>query len=256
MRIARISGEGLPGTVEATVLGSGEGLAIGGRSVTTARVRFEPPTDGLVYGVILNDRESLRSLGEALSAPPYQTPPKAPVLYIKPYNTHVGHGAGVPLPAGAERVEVFAALGIVFGSPASRLPEARALGAVRGYTIVADLSLPQQNLHRPPIREKCFDRSCPIGPWITDRQEIADPDALEVQVFVNGTRSQRHSLRDLVRPVAGLIAAVSEFLTLHPGDVLLAGVPVQAPTACAGDSVAVEIPAIGRLEFRLEERIG
>ena len=155
------------------------------------------------------------------------------------------------LPDGADRVDVCAALGIVFGAQATRVPEARAFDPVRGYTVVADLSLPHTSLHRPPIREKCFDGSCPIGPWVVAREQISDPDALEVLVHVNGTLQQRRSLRGLVRSISRLIADVTEFLTLYPGDVLLAGVPVAAPSAGPGDGICVEIPGIGRLELRI-----
>jgi 5-oxopent-3-ene-1,2,5-tricarboxylate decarboxylase/2-hydroxyhepta-2,4-diene-1,7-dioate isomerase len=154
MRTARVSIPGTAGIVEASVLEDGRRLLVGSRSVPTAAARFAPASDGLVYGVILNDEESLRDLGTALERPPYQSPPRAPVLYIKPYNTHIGHAATVFLPPAAERVDVCGALGIVFGAQATRVPEARALGPVRGFTVVADLSLPHASLHRPPILEK------------------------------------------------------------------------------------------------------
>lgn len=254
MRTARVSIPGMAGVVETTVADDGLRLLVGSRSVPTASVRFEPPCEGLVYGVILNDEDSLRGLGAALNEAPYKSPPRTPVLYIKPYNTHVGHGAALHLPHGSDRVEVCGALGIVFGAQATRVPEARALDVVRGFTVVADLSLPHKSLHRPPIREKCFDGSCPMGPWVVAREHVADPDGLEVLVHVNGTPQQRRSLRGAVRSISRLIADVSEFLTLYPGDVLLAGVPVQAPSAGPGDAVAVEIPGIGRLEVRIEAR--
>lgn len=252
MRTARVSIPGMAGVVETTVLDAGQRLLVGSRIVSTANVRFEPPCEGLVYGVILNDEDSLRNLGAALNAPPYKSPPHAPVLYIKPYNTHVGHGAVVRLPRGADRVDVCGALGIVFGAQATRVPEARALDPVRGFTVVADLSLPHKSLHRPPIREKCFDGSCPIGPWVVPREQIGDPDALEVLVYVNGALRQRRSLRGAVRRISRLIADVTEFLTLYPGDVLLAGISVAAPSAAAGDSICVEIPGVARLETGIE----
>jgi 5-oxopent-3-ene-1,2,5-tricarboxylate decarboxylase/2-hydroxyhepta-2,4-diene-1,7-dioate isomerase len=241
----------MAGIVEASVLEDGRRLLVGGRNVPAADVRFAPASDGLVYGVILNDEEMLRSLGSALEQPPYQSPPRAPVLYVKPYNTHVGHAATVFLPTAADRVDVCGALGIVFGAQATRVPEARALDPVRGFTVVADLSLPHASLHRPPIREKCFDGSCPMGPWVVAREQVADPGALEVLVQVNAELRARRSLRGLVRSIPRLIADVTEFLTLYPGDVLLAGIPVSNPTAHPGDNVAVEIPPVGRLEAKI-----
>jgi 5-oxopent-3-ene-1,2,5-tricarboxylate decarboxylase / 2-hydroxyhepta-2,4-diene-1,7-dioate isomerase len=251
MRTARVSIPGMAGIVEASVLDDGRRLLIGSRSVPAAGVRFEPASDGLVYGVILNDEDSLQMLGTALDQAPYKGPPRAPVLYIKPYNTHVGHGTTVHLPPAADRVDVCGALGIVFGAEATRVAEARALDAVRGFTVVADLSLPHTSLYRPPIREKCFDGSCPIGPWVVSREQVGDPDALEVLVHINAALQQRRSLRGLVRSIPRLIADVTEFLTLYPGDVLLAGVPVAPPSAVAGDELSVEIPGVGRLETKI-----
>lgn len=251
MRTARVSIPGMAGVVEASVLEDGGRLLVGSRSVAAGDARFAPASDGLVYGVILNDEDSRRSLGAALEQPPYQAPPRAPVLYIKPYNTHVGHAGTVSLPSAADRVEVCGTLGIVFGAQATRVAEARALEPVRGFTVVADLSLPHASLHRPPIREKCFDGACPIGPWVVAREQIGDPGALEVLVHVNGALQARRSLRGLVRSIPRLIADVTEFLTLYPGDVLLAGVPARNPSASPGDSVAVEIPGVGRLETKI-----
>ena len=252
MRTARISVAGTPGVLIAAGVGRDDLLSVGNRMIPRQGARFEPACDGLVYGVALNDATSLRALGDAVNQAPYKAPPRAPVLYIKPYNTHQGHEALVRLPKGADRVEVFGALGVVFGAQATRVGEAGATQTVRGYTVVADLSLPQASLFRPPIREKCFDGACPIGPWIVDRDEVGDPAALEVLVFVNGELRQRRALRDLIRPVPRLIADVSAFLTLYPGDVLLAGVPLEAPSAAPGDRIAVEIPGVGRLENPIE----
>jgi 5-oxopent-3-ene-1,2,5-tricarboxylate decarboxylase/2-hydroxyhepta-2,4-diene-1,7-dioate isomerase len=150
MRTARVSIPGAAAIVDAEVLGAGERLRVGGRSVSAAQARFEPACEGLVYGVVLNDEDSLRTLGAELYEAPSQAPPRAPVLYIKPYNTHAGHGAAVQLPPGADRLDVFGTLGIVFGAQATRVPAARALEAVRGYTVVADLTLPHKSLYRPP----------------------------------------------------------------------------------------------------------
>jgi 5-oxopent-3-ene-1,2,5-tricarboxylate decarboxylase / 2-hydroxyhepta-2,4-diene-1,7-dioate isomerase len=251
MRRARLSVAGTGMIVEAVLGSSGTDMHVGEHPVAANLARFEPAVEGLVYGVILNDTDSLAVLGAALSEPPYKAPPKAPVLYIKPFNTHAGHGAAVHLPAGADRIEVFGALGIVIGSQATRVPEDRALDVVRGYTVVADLSLPQKNFFRPPIREKCFDGSCPIGPWVTDRADVSDPGALEVRITVNGELRQTRSMRNLVRSVPRLIADVTEFMTLYPGDVLLTGIAHIGPPASAGDTIAVEIPGIGRLENRI-----
>lgn len=243
----------MAGTVEAEVLDGGARLRVGASVFPAAAARFEPACTGLVYGVILNDRATLDTLAGAFTQAPYNAPPKAPVLYVKPWNTHAGHDADVPLPRGAADLEVLGALGVVIGAQATRVAERNAMDCVRGYTAVADLGLPQQSFYRPPVREKCFDGSCPLGPWIVARDLVADPGALEVRVSIGGTLRQQRSLRDLARSVPRLIADVTAFLTLYPGDVLLAGVPDEGPRARAGEAVAVEIPGVARLECRIVE---
>lgn len=211
-----------------------------------------PPVQGMVYGTILNDHPSLEGMGEALTRPPYGAPPKAPVLYIKPRNTHAGTGSRVRLPAGAGRITLGATLAAVLGAPATRLEEAAALGAVAGYTVALDLSVPGTGVYRPPVREKCFDGACPLGPRVVERDALGDPSSLTVRTLVNGRVVAERSLCDLVRPVPRLLADVTAFMTLDPGDVLLAGVALDLPQAGAGDHVAAEIDGIGRLEAMLE----
>jgi 5-oxopent-3-ene-1,2,5-tricarboxylate decarboxylase/2-hydroxyhepta-2,4-diene-1,7-dioate isomerase len=152
------------------------------------------------------------------------------------------------LPANLQEVEIGATLGIVIGATACRVSEARALEFVAGYTVVNDISEPHASVYRPVIRQRCRDGLCPIGPWVIARHEVATPDALETRVFVNGEIRATHSTANLVRPVAKLIADVSEFMTLSPGDVLLTGVAGDAARARAGDRVRIEIDGVGALE--------
>ena len=210
-----------------------------------------PPTTGLVYGVILNDQRSLDLYGERMHKAPHGKPPSAPVLYIKPYNTHVGHRSVVTLPAGADRVEIGACLGIVFGGPCTRVTTESATSLIAGYTIAIDLSLPKDNLYRPPILEKCFDGACPLGPWCVDRDDVGDPSTLTIRTWVNDELVATRSAGDVVRPAAELIAEICHFMTFLSGDVLLMGYPLDVPTARPGDRIAVEIDGLGRLECAL-----
>ena len=206
---------------------------------------------GVVYGTLLNQRGALAALGAAASAAPYKAPPKAPVLYVKPRNTLNGPGGVVCLPSDVAELEIGATLGVVFGRAACRVPAADALEFIAGYTIVNDLSVPHESFYRPSIRFKARDGSCCIGPEVVARVRIPDPDALGIRVYVDGQLAQQGSTRELIRPVRQLIADVTEFMTLQPGDVLLAGVSPGAPRVRAGQAVAVEIDALGRLENRV-----
>jgi len=85
---------------------------------------------------------------------------------------------------------------------------------------------------------------------------VGDPDDLTIDVAVDGVSHQRASTRDLVRPVGRLIADVTEFMTLVPGDVLLVGVAANAPLACAGQRVTVSIEGVGSLENALVAQAG
>jgi 5-oxopent-3-ene-1,2,5-tricarboxylate decarboxylase/2-hydroxyhepta-2,4-diene-1,7-dioate isomerase len=106
-------------------------------------------------------------------------------------------------------------------------------------------------VYRPSMRFKCRDGFCPIGPALVARAHVNNPDALAIDVAIDGKTVQRSSTAGLVRPVARLIADVSEFMTLFPGDVLTVGVAAGAPRARAGQTVTITIPAVGRLENTL-----
>lgn len=211
-------------------------------------VVFESPVCGTVYGTLMNYRGALEALGDAVNAPPYKAPPRAPVLYLKPRNTVIGAGARIPVPDGVPVLEMGACLGVVIGQVACHVPEAAALQVVAGYTIANDVSVPHASYFRPAVRHKCRDGFCPIGPWVIGARHVPDPARLSIRVLVDGRIVQTASTADLVRPVARLIADVTEFMTLSPGDVLLVGVPPGAPVAGAGQRVAIEIDGIGRLE--------
>lgn len=209
-----------------------------------------PATRGTVYGTLLNHRDTLAALGEQVHAAPYKAPPKAPVLYIKPRNTWAEPGAAVEVPADGPELEMGATLGLVIGRTACRVSEADALGFVAGYVVMNDISVPHAAVYRPSMRFKCRDGFCPIGPVVPASASI-DPDALTITVAIDGTVVQRSSTAGLIRPVARLLADVTEFMTLHPGDVLAVGVAAGSPRARAGQRVRITIEGVGELEHTL-----
>ncbi|WP_433864513.1 fumarylacetoacetate hydrolase family protein [Ralstonia wenshanensis] len=213
--------------------------------------RWLPPVEGTVVGALLNYRDELDALGDALSAPPYQAPPKAPILYLKPANTRIGHGHDVVLPADIDGVWAGACLGVVISRTATRVPVLRAADFIAGYTIVNDLTVPHASYYRPAIRHKCRDGFCPMGPWTVDRDDVPGADALDITVRINGEIKQRANTSTLVRPVAQLLADVTAFMTLEAGDVLLVGMPENPPLARAGDRIDIDIARIGTLTTTL-----
>lgn len=206
---------------------------------------------GQVIGVLLNHRPALAALGDAVHAAPYKAPPKAPVLYLKPRNTQVADGAAVAVPAGVPALEVGAALGLVVGRRACGVPAADALSHLAGLVVVADLSVPHDSFYRPSVRFKARDGFCPIGPAVVPLRH--DVDRLAVQVAVDGVVVQRSDTGDRIRGAAQLLADVSAFMTLVPGDVLMLGVSHGAPLVAPGHAVAVTIDGVGTLSFTLVE---
>ncbi|WP_457577651.1 fumarylacetoacetate hydrolase family protein [Desulfomarina sp.] len=210
-------------------------------------------TGGQIYGVVLNDSHSLSLLGEQLKAPPYKAAPHRPVMYLKPRNTISGNGSVVSLPTGKKTVEVAGVLGVVIGRPLARLSVEKASLSIAAYVTVADLSLPHHSYFRPAIREKCFDGACPVGEPVA-AEKIKDPAKLEICTFVNDERVGHRTLKELHRPVDRLLADISEFMTLDPGDVLLTGIRYQAPLAKPGDRIKIEIEGVGSLQFSIKKQ--
>jgi 5-oxopent-3-ene-1,2,5-tricarboxylate decarboxylase/2-hydroxyhepta-2,4-diene-1,7-dioate isomerase len=168
------------------------------------------------------------------------------VLYIKPRNTLAGHRSVVP--QASDEFEIGASLAMVIARSACRVPEDRALDHVGGWTLVADLSVPHASYYRPAARSKARDGSCIIGPRVVPLDTLNDPSAAVLQVSVDGRPVHTARTAGMVRPAPRLIADITEFMTLHPGDVLLLGVAAGAPRVRAGQSFAVECDRIGRLE--------
>lgn len=212
---------------------------------------LDVPVTGTVYGVVLNVRRQIERMAEAFAEPPYNAPPRSPVLYLKTPNTLCPHGGVVPVPDGIAELEVAASVAVVIGRTACRVREARALDHVLGYALAIDVCVPHDSFFRPAVRQRCRDGFLPIGPWIVDKDAVADPDGIAIELWVDDERRDVLSTADLVRPIARLIADVTDFMTLSEGDVLLAGLSPDSPRARAGDRVSVRAEGIGRLDCRL-----
>lgn len=202
---------------------------------------------GTLFGIALNYQGLLQSRLEEFQQSPYQKPPVKPVLFIKTANTRNGHDQPVVFPAGVERLQPGPALGVVIGADASRVSEAEAMNHVAGYLIVNEFSLPEDSYYRPAVKAKCRDGFCPLGPELVPASQIANPNALGIRLLVNGELRQENSTANWVRSIPQLIAELSEFMTLHKGDVLITGTPEGRVDVQPGDTVAVEIDGLGRL---------
>lgn len=195
---------------------------------------------GTVYGTLMNFRGELEALGSKMDEAPYLAPPKAPVLYVKPANTWSENGAVIRVPAGAQ-VTVGATVAMVM----------RSATEVAGFVLMNDLSLPQDSFYRPPVKHNCLDGFLGIGDRIRARNEAGDPAVFKLEVRINGALAQTVRFSQLVRPADRLLADVSAFMTLGPGDMLMLGCDAGRPRASAGDRIAISMPALGTLTHTL-----
>jgi 5-oxopent-3-ene-1,2,5-tricarboxylate decarboxylase/2-hydroxyhepta-2,4-diene-1,7-dioate isomerase len=192
---------------------------------------------GTVYGTLMNFRGELEALGDRMNEPPYQAPPKAPVLYIKPANTWTENGGAIPLPAHVPEVEIGATVAMVMKSARE----------IAGFVLMNDVSIPHESLFRPPVKFKCLDGFLGIGGRIRARNEAGDPAVFKLEVRVNGELKQTVRFSQLLRSAEQLLADVSEFMTLGEGDMLMLGCDVGRPRVRVGDRVQVSMPALGTL---------
>ena len=168
------------------------------------------------------------------------------MLFIKTPNNRNSHERQVIQPRG-ERLQAGPALGVVIGKSASRVSLENALTHVAGYVIVNEFSLPEDSYYRPAVKAKCRDGFCALGPELVPASQVADAGQLTLELFVNGELRQENSTANWVRNVPQLIAEISEFMTLHEGDVLITGTPEGRVDVVPGDRVEVQISGLGRL---------
>jgi 5-oxopent-3-ene-1,2,5-tricarboxylate decarboxylase/2-hydroxyhepta-2,4-diene-1,7-dioate isomerase len=200
--------------------------------------------------VALNDPADLAALGDALTQAPYKAAPRAPVLYIKPRNTWAASGAAIVVPAGSAALRMGAALGVVIARTACRVSEAEALAHVAGYRALNDVAVPHASWYRPSVPCLARDGFCVLGGMVA-ADAVADPDALPFTVTLDGEVVQQSTTAGRVRGVARLIADLSEFMTLHPGDIVMTGLAHNPPQARAGQRVAIHFDGLPPIENTL-----
>lgn len=174
-----------------------------------------------------------------------KTVPAEPIVFLKPSTAVVGPGERVVIPTGVGRVDHEAELGVVVGRRATRVAEREALEYVLGAVCVNDVTARDiQRTDRRYTRAKGFDTFAPVGPCLATGLHL---DALEVEGWVNGERRQASSTRQLIFPIAQLVAYVSAIMTLLPGDIISTGTPSGIGPLQAGDRVTIKVEGVGEL---------
>ena len=182
--------------------------------------------------------------------------PEYPVLFAKFAESLVAAGQPVLLPPESEAPDFEAELAFVIGRPVRRARGEAALEAVGGYTIANDVTMRdyQYRTHQW-LPGKSWADSTPLGPFLVTPDEVGDPHDLGISLELNGERMQESNTRLFIFDVPALIATISEFVPLAPGDVVLTGTPSgvgyrREPKVLLrdGDRMVVEIERVGRLE--------
>ncbi|MGZ3588932.1 MAG: fumarylacetoacetate hydrolase family protein [Candidatus Limnocylindrales bacterium] len=212
------------------------------------------PRPGKIVAIGLNYFEHAAEQGKP--------PPSAPLIFAKFSTAVVGPGADVRWdPALSSQVDYEVELAVIVGRVARRVPRARALEHVLGYTVANDVTARDlQSADRQWVRGKSLDTFCPLGPLLVTADELPDPQRLRLTTRVNGELLQDGSTADMIFPVAELIEFASAAFTLEPGDVILTGTPpgvgvYRTPPRFLGegDVMTVAVEGIGNLTNRCRE---
>jgi ureidoglycolate lyase len=183
--------------------------------------RLGPPVVGIrtLIGIGLNYRDHARETGMAV--------PVEPVIFSKHASCLAGPSDALVLPPDSAKVDWEVELAVVIGSRAFHVAEADALNHVAGYAVVNDVSARDWQLEGTGqwIKGKSYPGFAPLGPWLVTPASLPDPQNLRLWCEVNGRRMQDGSTSDMVFGVRELIARLSRFMALEPGDVICTGTP-------------------------------
>ncbi|NQZ29939.1 MAG: fumarylacetoacetate hydrolase family protein [Oceanospirillaceae bacterium] len=180
--------------------------------------------------------------------------PPEPVIFFKATSAIMGPNDNVEIPRKSQATDWEVELGIVIGKEAKYIDQADALDYVAGYCVVNDLSEREFQLERAGqwVKGKSCDTFGPLGPWLVTRDEIPDPQGLDMYLEVNGHRYQNGNTNTMVYGVAHVVAYLSQFMSLQPGDVISTGTPPgvgmgQNPSRYLkpGDKIELAIAGLG-----------
>lgn len=203
---------------------------------------------GKVVGIGLNYRDHAAEAGAAI--------PAEPVVFLKPSNTVVGPYDEVLVPRGSTKTDYEVELAVVIGRTARYLDDHEAAAAViAGYAVVNDVTERAFQFDRGGQwdKGKSAETFTPLGPWLVTPDEVGDPQALGLRLWVNGELRQDGSTAEMIFPVVELVRYLSHFMVLDPGDVIVTGTPAGVTLGRPGtpflqpaDVVELEVDGLGR----------
>lgn len=187
--------------------------------------------------------------------------PEIPILFNKYNNALTGHLSEVAVPRTTERLDHEVELGIVIGKKGKYIQEADALDYVFGYCTTNDLSARDIQKRIPQwMTGKTNDGFAPVGPYIVTKDEVGDPNKLQLTTTVNGEIRQNSNTADMIFSCEQLISYISQYMTLEPGDLIMTGTPEGVILGMPmekrvylkpGDEVTTEVEKLGALTIKL-----
>ena len=225
-------------------------------TIPAALARLHAPISdpGKFICIGLNYRDHALEAGQPI--------PKEPPIFAKWSPSIVGPGDPILRPRGSSQLDWEVELGVVIGRTARYVSRDAALDYVWGYTIVNDASARDfQFITSQWMAGKIFETAAPVGPYLADRQEIADPHSLGLRTIVNGKQMQNGNTKTFIFDVRYLISYLSGLMTLSPGDLIATGTPPGVGFAMKpnpvflqpGDVCRVEIDALGSMDNPVKE---
>ncbi len=211
--------------------------------------RLGPPVTGIgkILGIGLNYRSHAEETGAK--------PPSEPLLFSKAITALSGPNDPIVIPKDSTQTDWEVELAVVIGRKAQYVDAGHALDYVAGYAVINDVSERHFQKERGGqfVKGKSCDTFAPLGPWLVTKDEVPDPQDLELWLDVNAKRRQTGNTRDMVFPVAHLVWYISQFMTLMPGDVIATGTPSGVGMGCKppdflkpGDVVELGVEGLGK----------
>lgn len=211
--------------------------------------RLGPPISGIgnILGIGLNYRSHAEETGA--------TPGDEPLVFSKAVTALSGPNDAIVIPRNSTKTDWEVELAVIIGVRTRYVDENRAFDHVAGYAVINDVSERSFQKERGGqfVKGKSSDSFAPIGPWLVTRDEIPDPQRLNLWLDVNGRRRQTGNTADMIFPVAFLISHLSQFMTLMPGDVIATGTPSGVGAGCKppeflkpGDVIELGVEGLGR----------
>jgi 2-keto-4-pentenoate hydratase/2-oxohepta-3-ene-1,7-dioic acid hydratase in catechol pathway len=233
-------------------------VATGGSPVGPQASRLQPclgPPVGRVGKMMcigLNYSEHAAETGAAI--------PAEPILFMKATSAIIGPYDDIVIPRGSEQTDWEVELGVVIGEPAKYVSEADALNYVAGYCVSHDVS--ERSFQKDRGGQWTKGKSCdtfgPLGPWLVTKDEIPDPQNLKLWLEVDGHRYQNGSTATMIFGVKKLVSYLSQFFTLHPGDIISTGTPSGVGMGCkppvflkSGQTVRLGVEGLGEQQQRV-----